>query len=267
MRAQSPDGHAGRTLSSSFFNNLKTYVTQEPSKLLTGPSQAPDFKQVRKYLRTIQQRESLGQFIKAGWSPSQLGEFARQVFLAPGKTYPTSTSYQYAMEKGALHPYAVETLATMSAPGFTMPPFSRPVPREFAWDHPDSPEHSSELKTEIEEMARLWRNREATYRGQLWSKASEPIPNALWQRLFRLRNHYHSLAHALQCEGLSEEIQADILTIARCRRNRSARVNNLEPPDTDAPITRAVWKKYFNIRARYSSLEETLEHEGLENYR
>jgi len=82
---------------------------------------APDFKQVRRYLRTVQQREALGQFIKAGWSPQELAEFARDTFLAHGKTYPTAASYRYAIEKGADHPYAVETLASLRAPGFIMP--------------------------------------------------------------------------------------------------------------------------------------------------
>lgn len=34
----------------------------------------------------------------AGWSPAELGEFARAVFLAPGKLHPTAASYQYTME-------------------------------------------------------------------------------------------------------------------------------------------------------------------------
>jgi len=100
---------------------LTVDASGHPARSLSGPSQAPDFKQVRKYLRIIQHRETLGQFIKAGWTPAELGEFARQVFLAAAKTYPTAASYQYAMEKGADHPYAVETLANLRAPGFTLP--------------------------------------------------------------------------------------------------------------------------------------------------
>lgn len=40
---------------------------------------SPGFKEVRKYLRSSQQRETLGGFISAGWSPAELGEFARAV--------------------------------------------------------------------------------------------------------------------------------------------------------------------------------------------
>jgi hypothetical protein len=235
---------------------------------LAGPSAAPDFKQVRKYLRTIQQRETLGRFITAGWTTAELGEAARQVFLAPGKTYPTAASYQYLMEKGPEHAMAQEIRGTLRAPGFILPPFNRPVPKTFAWDDPDSPEHTPELRADIEEMARLWRNREASWHAQPWPVEALPvIPKALWRRLFKLRNRYHSLADTLQCEGLSEEIQTDVATIARCRGNRSARVNNLERPDPDRPIPQAVWEKCFSSRARYSSLEEALEHQGLAEYR
>src|SRR6516165_4102547 len=103
-----------------------------PSSSPAATPQAPGFKEVRKYIRNMQQREALGGFIEAGWTPAELGEFARQVFLAPGKTYPTAASYQYAMEKGADHPFAIETLSSLRAPSFTMPPFDRPR-REAAW--------------------------------------------------------------------------------------------------------------------------------------
>jgi hypothetical protein len=63
----------------------------------------PDFKQVRRYLRTVRQREALGQFIEAGWTPAELAEFAPDTFLAHGKTYPTAASYRY---EGADHPYS-----------------------------------------------------------------------------------------------------------------------------------------------------------------
>jgi hypothetical protein len=129
---------------------------KQTSPTRSGPSQAPDFKRVRKYLRNIQQRQALGRFVNAGWSPGELAELARAVFLAPGKTYPTAASYQYAMEKGAEHPYAVETLASLRAPGFTMPPFSRPVPKQFAWDDPDNPEHTPELRDGVIGRPSLW---------------------------------------------------------------------------------------------------------------
>ncbi|WP_316186330.1 MULTISPECIES: hypothetical protein [unclassified Bradyrhizobium] len=174
----------------------------EPPSTPSGPSQAPDFTTVRNYLRSIKQRAALGAFIKAGWTPAELGEFARQVYMAPGRTYPTAASYQYAMEKGADHPYAVETLASLRAPGFTIAPFNRPVPKPYAWDDPDNPEHSAELRTEIETLARLWRNREAAKRAEPWPTDALPIPRALWRRLFRLRNRYHSLADTTEIQGL-----------------------------------------------------------------
>jgi hypothetical protein len=165
----------------------------EPTSTPTGPSQAPSFKEIRDYLRYIQQREALGGFIKSGWTPSELGEFARQVFLASGKTYPTAASYQYAMEKGADHPFAHETLASLRKRGATVPDFNRPVPEEYEWDDPDNPKHTPELRAEIEVMARLWRNRVASWREEPWPTDHQPIPRALWRRLFWLRNRYHSL--------------------------------------------------------------------------
>jgi hypothetical protein len=87
----------------------------------TGPSVAPDFKQVRKYLRNIQQREALGAFIKAGWTPAELGEYAR-FYLHRSKTYPTAVSYQIVVEWGPEHFLAKEYLASMRAPGYTLPP-------------------------------------------------------------------------------------------------------------------------------------------------
>ncbi|MET4070627.1 hypothetical protein ABID58_005434 [Bradyrhizobium sp. S3.2.6] len=80
------------------------------------PLSHPDFKQVRSYLRTIQQREALGGFMRAGWSPAELAELARRTYLAPGKTRPAAASYRHAIEKGATDPFAGETLATLRAP-------------------------------------------------------------------------------------------------------------------------------------------------------
>lgn len=79
------------------------------------PDTAPDFKQVRSYLRTIQQREALGGFMRAGWSPVELAEFARRTCLVPGKTRAAAASYRYAIERGATDPFAVETLAILRA--------------------------------------------------------------------------------------------------------------------------------------------------------
>jgi len=176
--------------------------TATPSSLPAATLQAPDFKKVRRYLRTVHQREALDQFAKTGWTPAELAEYARSMYLVPGQTKPTAASYQFVTEKGADHEWAREALATMRAPGFTMPPFDRPVPKQFAWDDPDNPEHTPELRAEIEEMARLWRNREASRRAQPWPTGDLAIPRWLWKRLFRLRNRYHSLEDTLQVQGL-----------------------------------------------------------------
>lgn len=176
---------------------------EQTSATHTEPSQAPDFKQVRRYLRNIQQRQALGRFIKAGWSPDELAEFARAVFLAPGKTYPTAASYQFATEKDVDHPFAIETLASLRRRGFTMPAFNRAVPKKYEWDDPDNPEHTPELHADIAAMAQLWRNREAAWHAQPWPVEPQSVPRWLWKRLFKLRIRYHSLEDTLHIQGLS----------------------------------------------------------------
>jgi hypothetical protein len=158
-------------------------------------------------------------------------------------------------------------LATLRAPGFTMPPFNRPVAKAFTWDDPDSPEHTAELRDDIAVMAHLWRQREAGCRGEQHAEAVQPIPKNLWSKLFRIRNRYHSLADTIQCEGLNEEIQAEVLAIARCLQNRGAYLHLLERPAPSKPVPPRLWKKCFSIRAGYSSLEEALERRGLADYR
>jgi hypothetical protein len=106
------------------------------------------------------------------------------------------------MEKGPEHAFAKEILSALRAPGFILPSFNRPLPKQYAWDDPDNPEHTSELKADIEKMARLWGNREASWHAQPWLAEQQPIPRWLWKRLFRLRNRYHSLDDTLQFEGL-----------------------------------------------------------------
>jgi hypothetical protein len=111
--------------------------------------------------------------------------------------------YQYATEKGADHPFAIETLASLRAPGLTMPPFNRPQPLKFEWDAPENPEHTAELRADIEVMARLWRNREASWHARPWPLGDQPIPRWLWKRLYKLRIRYHSLEDTLHIQGLS----------------------------------------------------------------
>jgi hypothetical protein len=43
-----------------------------------------------------------------------------------------------------------------------MPPFDRPAPKRHAYDDPENPEHTPEIKAEVDEVARLIRNRFAS---------------------------------------------------------------------------------------------------------
>jgi hypothetical protein len=174
----------------------------------SATAQAPDFKKVRRYLRTVQQRAALDQFINAGWTQAELAEYARSMYLVAGKSKPAAASYQFVIEKGPDHEWAKEALVTMRAPGYIMPPFDRPEPKRYAWDDPDNPEHTPELRAEVADMARLWRSREASWHAKPWPTEDQPIPRWLWKRLFRLRNRYHSLDDTLQFEGLRGYSQA-----------------------------------------------------------
>lgn len=132
----------------------RNQLIDQPNDLITTTPQAPDFKQVRRYLRTLQQREALGHFMKAGWTPAELAEYARSMYLVPGQTKPTAASYKFVIEDGPDHERAKEALATMRAPGFTTPPFDRPEPKHYEWDDPDNPRYGAELKAAAETMAR-----------------------------------------------------------------------------------------------------------------
>jgi hypothetical protein len=174
----------------------------DPTLSTGGTRLPPDYKQIRKYLRTIHQRETLGRFIKAGWTPAELAEYARQMFLVPGQTKPTTASYQFVVEKGPEHLFAQKILAGLRAPEYVMPPFDRPVPKRFDWDDPDNPEHTPEIKADVAEIARLYRNRQASQLALPRPDPAEPIPRWLWKRCYRLRNRYHSLEDTLEIQGL-----------------------------------------------------------------
>ena len=121
------------------------------------------------------------------------------------------------MEKGADHPFAQETFASLRTLGFSMPPFNRPRPPKFEWDAPENPEHTAELRADIEVMARLWRNREASWHAQPWPVEDQPIPRWLWKRLYKLRIRYHSLEDTLHIQGLSgyrEPCSTEVMTMA-----------------------------------------------------
>jgi hypothetical protein len=83
-----------------------------------------------------------------------------------------------------------------------MLPFDRPVPKRFEWDDPDNPEKTKEIRNNVAEIARLWRNREACWLGQPRPNPDEPIPRWLWKRCYRLRNRYHSLEDTLRYQQL-----------------------------------------------------------------
>jgi hypothetical protein len=175
------------------------------TETLRGPLEAPDFKQVRKYLKDTSERECLGEFIKAGWTPAELGEYARSMYLAPGRTYPTAGSYEMAMSFGPETSLAKIHLAGFRKPGFDMPPFNRmkPVP-PIPVDHPTHPDHTDEIRADVKTIAQCLRNRRAVREELPRPDPDKPVPASLWKYCFGIRNSYNSLEEALQRQGLRE---------------------------------------------------------------
>jgi hypothetical protein len=132
-------------------DDLTTAASPLPS---ATPQQAPSFTQVRRYLRTVEQREALGRFIAAGWTPAELAEYARSMYLASGQSKPTAVSYRFVIETGPDHERARASLATMRAPGFIMPAFDRPEPKHYEWDDHDNPAHPAGVREAVETLAR-----------------------------------------------------------------------------------------------------------------
>lgn len=61
------------------------------------------FANARRACRTITEREDLALVLRAGWTSSELHEYARLYFFRDGKDYPTATSYRRAVGTLAAH--------------------------------------------------------------------------------------------------------------------------------------------------------------------
>jgi hypothetical protein len=57
-----------------------------------------DFADAQKACRTAAEHEQLALVVKAGWTPSELHEYARLHYFKNGKDYPTATSYRHAID-------------------------------------------------------------------------------------------------------------------------------------------------------------------------
>jgi hypothetical protein len=160
----------------------------QPSPPPTSPqpqSKASDFKKVRKHLHTAYHRAMLGRFIAAGWTPAELAEYACTAYLGAGKKRPTSASYRFVLERGADHVLAQEALATMRAPGYVRPTFEQPEPKDYAWDDPDNPAYSDEVRSATRTLARSCMNSCDDRRGRPRRGPDHPIRKALLRSCFR----------------------------------------------------------------------------------
>jgi hypothetical protein len=133
-------------------DNLTTTAPTTTSK--RRQPKASDFKKISKHLHTDYHRAMLGRFITAGWTPAELAEYACSAYLGAGKIRPTPASYRFVLERGADHVLAQEALATMRAPGYVRPTFERPEPKDYAWDDPDNPTYSDEVRSATYTLAR-----------------------------------------------------------------------------------------------------------------
>jgi hypothetical protein len=131
----------------------------QPSPPPTLPSKkASDFKKVRKHLHTDYLRAMLDRFIATGWTPAELAEYACTAYLGAAKKRPTPASYRFVLEQGADHVLAQEAFATMRAPGYVRPTFEQPEPKDYAWDDPDNPAYSDEVRSATRTLARSCMN-------------------------------------------------------------------------------------------------------------
>lgn len=149
-------------------------------------------------------------FIAASWTPTELAEYARQMYLVPGQTKPTAASYQFAIEKGPENVLAKQILAGLRTAGYVLPPFDRPVPKRFEWDAPDNPDHTPEIRNDVDIIARLYRDRQADRLGRQQPADDEPVPCWLWKRAYRLRNRYHSLEDTIEIQCLRKNVETEV---------------------------------------------------------
>jgi hypothetical protein len=163
-------------------------VPLQPSPPPISPppqSKASDFKQVRKHLHTAYHRAMLDRFIAAGWTPAELAEYACSAYLGAGRKRPTPASSRFVLERGADHVLAREALATMRAPGYVRPTFERPEPKDYAWDDPDNPAYSDEVRSATYTLARSCMNSYDDRRGRPRRGPDHPIRRQLLRKCFR----------------------------------------------------------------------------------
>jgi hypothetical protein len=168
------------------------------------PFQQIDFTAIRRALKTIEDREALGEFIKAGWTAPEFAEYARS-WKPRNKTKPTSQSYQSALLGGPAGAVAQKYLERFRAPGFVMPPLDRPnEPPPVPSDHPEHPSHTAELKADVESLARRFMARYDDRNGRARRPLDTPISTRTWKSCFNELKRHGSLDHATDMCGLSD---------------------------------------------------------------
>jgi hypothetical protein len=168
-------------------------MTNQPNDLVRAPRQAPDFKQIRRYLCDDYEREMLDQFIADGWTAAELGEYARQWRLN-GRTYPTAQAYQLAVSLS--RELARSALKHMRTPGYVLPPFDRPDP--ISENDPENPEHSAETRANVEALARLFMARTDRRYRRPRRGPETPIERKLWKSCCNHIKNHKTLKRAIK---------------------------------------------------------------------
>ena len=168
------------------------------------PTNQIDFDTIRRALKNNDQRKGLQAYIDAGWTAAEFAEFARCIWRVPGKTKPTSSSYQHAVSESPNGCLPQLLLEGFRNPGYVLPPLDRPIARA-GYEHParpDHPGHSPEVRAEVETLARLYMNQRADWGYQERPGPEASITKTLWAQCFKELDRYGSLERAIEVCGL-----------------------------------------------------------------
>lgn len=172
-----------------------------PLHSIPARPKSSDFKRFRRYLRTAQQREALDQFIKAGWTPAELTEYARIMYPVTREQKPTAVAYRFLIEKGPYHRWAKDALASMRPAGLVEPTVDKAEPKEYERDDPDNPAHSAEVKSACYNLARGCMNSYDDKLRRPRRSPDTPIRKSLLRKCFR--ELYDADAFGLRTSGRS----------------------------------------------------------------
>jgi hypothetical protein len=179
----------------------------KPTYLTTQDLPEINYTTIRRAMRTLEEREWLEEFMKAGWTAREFAEYAR-VFRPPSKTRPTPLAYRLAACSGFFgpkSPVAQTYLKGFRAPGFVMPPLDRPnLPEPRPYNDPNHPDHTAQTKADVEKLARMCMARSDDWKARPRRGPETPITKQLWKQCFGTLTRSGSLERAIAYKGLQQ---------------------------------------------------------------